>query len=280
MTFVVNVVVTLGMLVVVPWGLRLLPVGGTTRLGHRYPALALPGAVALWLPRGTASTVLAGTYAALTAALVVLGLRHARTRLSTRTFGPADVAVVTALVCPSIAGFALVAERSSQEVFGFDLRILALTVPHFHFAGFAAALVAFLVSRSSPGPSATAAALSVPLGTAVVLVGYFVNDEVELVGAVILTAGMWLVGWALWSRSRASTGGVTRVLLGTSALTLVGTMLLALDWALGHVVEAVPHLPIEWMAWTHGLANAVGFALCAVLAWTRVTTEERFDEAS
>jgi hypothetical protein len=69
------------------------------------------------------------------------------------------------------------------------------------------------------------------------------------------------------------------MLLATSAVTLVATMLLALDWALGHVVESVPHLPIEWMAWTHGLANALGFALCAVLAWTRITTEKGLDEA-
>ena len=38
-------------------------------------------------------------------------------------------------------------------------------------------------------------------------------------------------------------------------------MLLALSWALGHVVNT-PYLPLEWMVATHGLANAVGFALC------------------
>lgn len=59
------------------------------------------------------------------------------------------------------------------------------------------------------------------------------------------------------------------MLLTVSSAVLVVTMLLALSWALGHVV-GTPYLPLEWMVATHGLANAVGFALCGLLAWQRV----------
>ncbi|WUJ75031.1 YndJ family transporter [Kribbella soli] len=41
------------------------------------------------------------------------------------------------------------------------------------------------------------AAISVLLGTSLVLLGFFLGDPVELAGAVVLTAGMWLVGWSL-----------------------------------------------------------------------------------
>ncbi|GAA2792813.1 hypothetical protein GCM10020219_074940 [Nonomuraea dietziae] len=51
--------------------------------------------------------------------------------------------------------------------------MLALTVAHFHFAGFAAALVAGLVGRQA---RSGAAALTVPAGTLLVLGGYFVGD--------------------------------------------------------------------------------------------------------
>jgi hypothetical protein len=82
---------------------------------------------------------------------------------------------------PAVAGTALVAERGGFRLFGFSLRILSLTVAHFHFAGFAAALIAGLVCRASAG-RASAAAWSVPVGTVIVLVGYFTGDWVEFAG--------------------------------------------------------------------------------------------------
>jgi hypothetical protein len=48
-------------------------------------------------------------------------------------------------------------------------------------------------------------------------------------------------------------------------------MLLALDWALAKVT-GLPHLSLSWMAATHGVANALGFAFCSLLAWRRTDT--------
>jgi hypothetical protein len=45
-------------------------------------------------------------------------------------------------------------------------------------------------------------------------------------------------------------------------------MALALDRALGQVF-GLPHLSVSWMVATHGVANALGFALCSLLAWRR-----------
>jgi hypothetical protein len=261
----VHLVVSLGMVVIVPLGLGLVDLPGSTTVRRWWPVVAVPGVVSLWLDRGALSITLAAIYLAGTLALVVLAgadfLRRKRLRAR-------EIALYTALVTPSIAALSLLAERSSYELFGFSLTVLSLTVAHFHFAGFAAALIACLVVGSASGRVATAAAISVPLGTGIVLLGFFLGDPVELLGAVVLTAGMWLVGWALWRRSRDAADRVGRVLLTVSASVLVVTMVLALSWALGHVVDT-PYLPLEWMVATHGLANAVGFALCGLLAWQR-----------
>ncbi|WP_406048199.1 YndJ family protein [Kribbella sp. NBC_00889] len=253
---------SLGMLVVVPLGLTLLPTRTTST--RWWFAFAIPGALALWLPRGPVSITLASIYLAGTLVLITLAARHL---LRHKAIRPREIALCTALATPSIAALALVAERSSYELFGFSLTVLTLTVAHFHFAGFAAALIAYLVS-DRPGTTTTAAAISVPLGTGIVLLGFFFGDAVELAGAAVLTAGMWLVGWNLWLRSRQA-GRATAALLIVSASVLVVTMVLALTWAAGHVV-GTPYLPLEWMVATHGLANAVGFALCGVLAWRRL----------
>ncbi|MEU2157175.1 YndJ family protein [Streptomyces sp. NPDC019396] len=266
MTVLVNAIVMLGMLLVVPIGLRLIDDPVPQRLARFWPWLAAPGAVALWLPRGPVSTSLASLYAVATLALA-LGA-PARLR-RTRSLAPAEVATLTALATPAVAGLALVAERSGHRLFGFDLEILALTVPHFHFAGFAAALVAGLVARATLGPLSRFSALSVPFGTLLVLAGYFVNDTAELAGALVLTAGMWAVAVLTWREIRPGSGRLNRALLGVSAVCLAATMLLALSWAIGEVT-GLPHPSLTWMAATHGIGNALGFALCSVLAWLRL----------
>lgn len=250
------------MLVIVPLGLTLLPTRTTST--RWWFAFAVPGVVSLWLPRGAVSIALASIYLAGTLCLIAPALRHF---LQHKVIRPREIALYTALATPSIAALALVAERSSYELFGFRLTVLSLTVAHFHFAGFAAALIAYLVS-DRPGTTTTAAAISVPLGTAIVLLGFFLGDPVELAGAAVLTAGMWLVGWNLWRRSHQA-DRTTATLLIVAASVLVVTMLLAMSWALGHVA-GTPYLPLEWMVATHGLANAVGFGLCGMLAWRRV----------
>ncbi|MFI1223702.1 MULTISPECIES: YndJ family protein [unclassified Streptomyces] len=271
MSALVNTIVMLGMLVIVPAGLRLAEQEGLDRIRRLWPLFAVPGAVALWLPRGATATALACCYALGT---VLLALHAPRRAIRGRDLDPAGIALLTALVTPAVAATALVAERSGHELFGFDLGILALTVPHFHFAGFAAALIAGLVCRVSDGPAGRFAALSVPLGTLLVLAGYFVGDWAELVGAVVLTAGMWTVGLLTWRLGHADgRDRTTRLLLLVSAAVLVATMLLALSWALGEAT-GLPHPTLTWMAATHGLGNALGFALCSLLAWRRLRTPD------
>ncbi|MFI9045320.1 YndJ family protein [Streptomyces sp. NPDC053427] len=268
MAVLVQLIVMLGMFVVIPLGLSLIDGPGLARIRRIWPLAAAAGALALWLPRGPVATGCAAGYAAATLALAVQAPRRLARN---RSLAPSEIAVLTALVTPAVAGSALVAERAGYRLFGFDLDILALTVPHFHFAGFAAALIAGLVCRGSGGGRAGRfAALSVPVGTLLVLAGYFIDDWAELVGALVLTAGMWLVGLLTWRDIRTTRPDrTTRTLLGCSAVVLVATMLLALSWALGEAT-GLPHPSLAWMAATHGLGNALGFALCALLAQRRL----------
>jgi hypothetical protein len=299
MVALVNAAIIAGILVVVPVGLTLIDGPGLTRLRTLWPSGAALGSIALWLPRGAVAGLLAGVYALLTVALALQAPRRVvRGRLlyraaaraaapsgtrssvaipgpsSTRSPLPRELAVLTALVTPAIAGTAMVAERSGFRLFGFRLETLRLTEAHFHFAGFAAALIAGLVCRAEgDNAPARAAALTVPGGTAVVFAGFFVGDWVQLTGTAILSAGMWLVGWLTWRDMRGpQTDVIARRLLMTSASVLAVTMLLALNWALGEAT-GLPHLPIAWMAATHGILNAFGFALCGVLAWRRLRTD-------
>ena len=137
-----SLVDALAMVVLVPLALGLVDAPAPVR--RVWPWLAVPAAVALWLPRGTGAALLATPYLVLTAVLAVAGLR------GLRRWSAADVAVATGLVAPLVAGSALVAEQAGFRLLGFPLETLALTVPHLHYAGLVAALVAALACRARP----------------------------------------------------------------------------------------------------------------------------------
>src|SRR4051794_29960667 len=208
-----HLVVAVCVLLIVPLGLGVL--GRGRRLVRCWPAAAIPAVLALLLPRGAPAAVLCLPY--LTACLAVpVVLRRER---------PAAFAAA----CLPVAALGLLAERAGVEALGFPLGVLGLTAAHFHVAGFGALLLLSLIDGRH-----RAARLLAPAGVALVGLGFLVGrtplgepagDLVELVGAGLLSAGLWL---AVATRR----GRGARLLLGLSVLT----MALALLYAAGQLV--------------------------------------------
>ena len=231
---VVRVVVGLGTVVVLPLGLRLLG----DRAVPRSRSAAWPSVGLLAVPFALAGVVLAAC---------ALRVR----RLST----------AVALATPLVGALALVAERAGWGLLGFDADYLALTVPHMLFAGFGACLVVGLVAKADVSRASQTAAVAAPTGVLLVLAGYFVSDAAELVGAMVLTIGLWCAAAATTTLVGSRAAGL---LLRVGAVTVVVSMLLALWWAVGEATDLV-HPSLSWMAVTHGVANALGFVLCTLL---------------
>ncbi|MFJ2300093.1 YndJ family protein [Oerskovia paurometabola] len=265
----VDLVVAFGLVVILPLGLSLLGSRTVPGAGSAWwPAAGAVTAAGAWLPGGPlaqASTVpfLGGSAVLLVAAVRVLLGPTAPRRPEVR------LAVGVALVMPGVGAAAMLADRGGWGLLGFSGTYLTLTVPHMLFAGFAAALVAGLtVTLDDPvdGPrgrpaAARLGAVGVPTGTAAVLVGYFVGNTVELLGALVLTAALWSTAWAVVG---VPAGRGARMLLTAGSLAVGASMLLAVWWAVGELT-GVPHPSIGQMAATHGVANALGFSLCTML---------------
>lgn len=271
----VQAAVALGAVVVLPLGLRLLDGPGGPRVPRpRSAAWPLAGgaaALALLLPPGPAAVALALPFAAATVLLLAAGAAAA-----TRARRPAGLALAAALTLPAVGAVALVADRADAGVLGFDGDILLLTVPHMLFAGFGACLAAGLAARAGAGDRlADVGAAGVTLGVVVVLVGYLVSEEAELVGTVILTSGLWCTTGAAWGAARrdAARGGpgAAAAWAAGAALGSVAAMLLALWWALGEVA-GLPHPDLSWMVATHGAANALAVVLGSLVALRLRTT--------
>jgi hypothetical protein len=148
--------------------------------------------------------------------------------------------------------------------------MVALTAIHFHYAGFASATLAACVVRHRPADRiARAAATAVVAAPPLVALGFAAVPALQVLGAVLLAGGLLaLSAVILWSVAPTAPAA-GRVLLTTSALAVIVPMLLAVQWAVGHVV-GTPALSIPDMARWHGAVNAVGFSLAGVLGWRLV----------
>lgn len=261
----VGVLVALGMVVVVPLGLRRLETPGLGPLSRAWPVLGTVAAMALLLPRGPLAVLLVTPYAAACAAATACGLWRlvVAQRLTAQ-----ELAAATATTSLSVAALSLLAERAAVELLGFSLAVHGLTVAHFHYAGFAAALLAGLTASRVPSRLARAGAVGVPVGIAIVAVGHFTGRWTELGGALALTAGLLATSWVAARGVAPLLEPVGRRLMLVAACATPVTMLLAVHFALGRAT-GLPHLSIPETAATHGVLNALGVGLCGLLAWQR-----------
>lgn len=255
----VGLLSVLGMAVVAPLGLRRLATPGVQRLVPVWPFLALLAGWGLLLPRGAWGVALVVPYALACAAVTALA---ALRLLRDRRLATPDMVAGFAGLSLTIAATSLVSERAGVEALGFPLAIHGLTVAHFHYAAFAAVLVAGLTARQARSTAAGFAAWAVPVGTAITFLGFFTNDHVELAGASVLTAGLLVTSYVLL-RLRP------HALLVVAALALPVTMVLAMWWAGGEAL-GFGHPSLRQMAATHGALNALGVGLCGLLGWERV----------
>jgi YndJ-like protein len=164
--------------------------------------------------------------------------------------------------------------------------IVLLTAVHFHFTGFALPIVAgatgLALGKHEPIGHSTAerdifrfVATGIIGGPAIVAAGFvFSSALLKLVGAWLLAiASIGLAGFLLsvlpWITPR-----LAKVLLSTSAVSLVVGMTLAATYAVGEFTERY-WLLIPQMARLYGTANALGFTLCGLLGWALAAGTEK-----
>ena len=257
----VGALVVIGLTVVVPLGLHL--AGGAP--GRRaWPLLGLLAGAGLLLPRGTSAVLLVAPVAVAAA----LATAHGARRAVREERDPGQQLVsLTAAGALSVAAASLMAERAGYRALGFDLDVLGLTVAHFVFAGFAAALLAGLTARVVPGRAAATGVLALPAGTALVAAGYFAGEALELLGALVVTTGLLSTSWALLRRVVPATpDSRARALLRAAACATPLTMTLALWWAAGEAM-GLPHPSLTQTAATHGVLNALVVGLGGLLGF-------------
>jgi hypothetical protein len=286
--------------VIVPLGLALAASGAGSR-SSATPPLAYRAAVVLlpvdvlasglgWAaPPGHRDAVLcAGVHLVATALVATFGVTRLLARLREdglrgifTTSAVPELAVDVGLLLLPIGGVWLLASRAGASLLGFHEPVVTLTAAHFHYAGFAAPVVLGCVGRFfalAEGTTALAyriATLTVCAAIRLTAIGITTTHVIEATAAVTLACGMLVACALLLSvvpRRAAARSRVAAALFVIAGAALLGTMGLAATFALtssaGRQSTFSGPLSVQTMIDLHGGGNALGFALCALVALT------------
>ena len=274
-TELIHKVVFFGMLVVVPLGLSLVSTdehasSSLYRLAVLVqPVAALPAIASFFFKTGPLAAALSSTWLILSLLVALFGLM----RFKSRGLYPVEESSVDAgLVYLVVAGVWLVVYRLGIQPFDYGETIILLTVIHFHFAGFAAPILAgmggrVLATRKHPQAMFRVSVFAIVAAMPLVAAGITFSPWLGLIGTLLLSTGLVLLavlvaGWV----SPAIGSLLSRLLLVFGALCSCAAMVLACLYSYSLATKTLI-INIPTMALTHGLLNAFGFVACSLLAW-------------
>jgi len=268
----------LGPLVVVPLGLEL-----CSRLsGEKDIALpirivretqlvaALLAAGSFWFHPGIAAAAFAFPWLCFSCLIGIRGLvklfRGERKNLK-------DACLIASFLYLPVGCAWLVASRFGLMPMGFQEPIVLLTAVHFHFAGFAAPLLALAAGSAIEKERFTLqrvfkiVAPGVLAGPGLLAAGFVIGPGCKLAAALLVGCSEIGLSILFLAELRSIHPRLARVFLALSAGSILFAMTLAGAWAIGEF-PLQPFVHLDEMARFHGTANALGFVLCGLAGWT------------
>lgn len=268
---VIELLLMFAVLVIVPLGLELAPIvtsGGLAGCEQTarwlQPIAAASAVAAFWFGPGLASGLLVVPWFAMSGVVALsglIGLSRARSVV--------DYVGHIARLDLGIAGAWLLASRLGIRT-GFQEPIVLLTAVHFHYSGFATALIAGCGARWTQGGRCQGwwekTALAVALLPVIVAAGFVFSTTLRVVAVCLFVVVMATLALLLFLQSNSFSAFIARIFLRSSAAVILAGMLLAAAYAIGDYTGQA-WLSIPRMAATHGWMNALGFVLPGLLGW-------------
>ena len=254
-------VLALAVFVIVPLGREILCGAGPRSGSHRIAAVSF--VIALSLRPGVGAWVFTLPWFLVCSQYAVRrGVRLLRTAPDLQLDALAHTATATFLAVGAGAGGVAAA---GWRPLGFAPIIVLLTAVHFHFAGFAFGMIAIRLRRDVSNVWTTLVIAGWMVGVPMVALGITTRSTIEPAGAVMLATSGGLLGLLVLGRSVHHRSGW----LAISGASLCFAMVLAAGYALAQQF-GFGWLDIEMMERVHGIANAIGFALCGLIGWSRI----------
>ena len=280
----IHKIVFYAILVIVPLALSLVPAGDRRGRFELYrlivmvqPVAAVVTIASFFVEKGSLSAALSVAWFILTALIALFGL----TRLVARRFYPLEeLSIDAGMLYLSVAGAWLVVYRLGVQPFDYGETIILLTVIHFHFAGFAAPIIAGMVGRllatkqSQPSKTYPLIIFALVVAMPLIAAGITFSPWLGLIGTLLLTAGLALLAVLTLAHAWPAIASISvRLLFLVAALSSCVAMVLACLYAYSIVTKTLI-IRIPTMAMTHGILNAFGFVTCSLIAWSIITARQ------
>jgi hypothetical protein len=169
----------------------------------------------------------------------------------------------------AVGGMWFVASRIGMRPMGIQEPIGLLTAVHFHFAGFATALIAAATLRFAEAWAdrwlkwIVIPVVGMPY---VVAAGFVVSPMLKMVGGILFSISVAVLAVFVRYYGRRARNSTARVLLQVAPACVFAGMVLSAVYAIADF-RGSDLLPIPQMARTHGVLNAVGFCMFGLLGW-------------
>lgn len=271
---IIELLFLLAALVIVPLGIELekiLSHSPDSRLHYTLRMIQLPASlavcVAFWLPPGRTAAILSGVW--LLECLLLAGERFLRSR--DKNDAPVSMIVNVAHADLILGAAWLVITRAGWRPMGFQEPIILLTAVHFHYSGFATALIAAATARQFDRrrldlPGLSALVWLVALLPFAVAAGFVFSPLLRFVAAIALSSVVTALAMVSWWIASEFRGSASRVFLRVAAIAAAAAFSLAGVYAVSEFFQR-GWITVPGMANSHGVLNGVGFVLLSLLAW-------------
>lgn len=272
---VIELLLLLAVLVMAPLGFRLCSGHDSESLAVRArfvqafeTVAALAVVASFWLRPGLVAAALSVPWFAVG---VVVGVAGAWSFYRGERRSLADLAVSLAGVDLAFASGWLVVSRAGLHPLGSQEPIVLLTSVHFHYSGFAVAVLAAAAIRACERRGVGTRILRGIIGAVLFLpyllaAGFVISPAFRMVAGLALALTVPAFAACLLWISRFLDLPVARTYMRLGVVAAWVAMGLAGAYAVTDYVGK-PFLTMPGMASTHGVLNGIGFVLCSMLAF-------------
>jgi hypothetical protein len=282
---IIELLFLLAPLVIVPLGLELTrrlagPWEHFDAIGILQVPATLAVVVTFWLPPGPTAATLSSLW--LVQCALMAAQRFMEWWREERT--TASMLLNIAYVDLVLGAAWLVLSRAGFRPMGFQEPIILLTAVHFHYSGFATALIATATlrefeSRGLRMPGLPNLLWLIALLPFVLAAGFVFSTALRFVAAISLSACVTALALVSWWIAGTWQSKPATIYMRIAACAAMGAFSLAGLYAVSEYFKR-DWITVPRMANSHGILNGLGFVLLSILAWLMELDQRGTGEAA